>query len=89
MSWPFGGHPSLGRYLYWAVNEAGCTTEHYVMTAPDGRPFSLIEIKSPTGKMLIIPNGDPNERLVPTTIARWDRRLGVQSKFSSVEDTTH
>jgi hypothetical protein len=86
MAFPFGGHPSLARYLAWAREKGGCTVDFGVMTDDAGRPFSIIKITAPSGKFVVLVNMDQKEHLVPTSIARLDRRLELQSPFFSLSD---
>lgn len=71
MSTPFGGHPTLGKYMAWASNEG--------MLCQTG-PLSVI-IKNPNGGHVIIPHAKQAEHLAPSTVAYYDRRLGVDSPF--------
>jgi hypothetical protein len=76
-AFPFGGHPTFAQYLDWAVSQgckvlSGVDTEHSVFVA---------KITAPSGKTAIEVGILPNERLVPTTIGRLDRRLGLISPW--------
>ena len=85
MSAPFGRHPTLIQYLNWAKT-AGCTVKHGVGYADDGRPSRVILIEAPSGRWMAIAEMSDNEYLMPTTIARFDRRLNINSPFFSIDD---
>jgi hypothetical protein len=73
-SWPFGS-PTLARYIEWA-EEIGCEVSS--STTEEGlRIFTIRRDK--THSIAIC--GDLDERLTPTTVARYDRRLDVKSPF--------
>lgn len=82
MSAPFGNHPTLGQYLGWACG-AGCSTKHGVTVGYQ----SVVRVLSPDGsRHLSIVGLNHDERLAPTTVARFDRRLGLKSPFSSLPE---
>ena len=83
MAQPFGNHPTLGEYLAWA-REQGCSVQWGVNPATGQ---SVTRIVSPDGKRWVIAeSGMPqSERLLPTTIARFDRRLGLKSPWFSID----
>lgn len=85
-SQPFGGHPTLAQYCVWAESE-GCTTVQGVGLGDDGRPYSITKIISPDKKRWVIEAGTQHkEYLVPTTVERLDRRLGLKSPFFSLPE---
>lgn len=84
MSMPFGGHPTLAQYLQWAKS-VGCTVKYGVGYADDGRPSRMVLVDAPNQRWLVIVEMDDAEYLVPTTIARFDRRLGLSSPFFSID----
>lgn len=87
MAQPFGGHPTLGQYLAWARGE-GCKVTQGYTHAPDGRPYSVTHIVSPDGERWVFDIGtQQSDYLVPTTIARLDRRLGMRSPYFSLDDS--
>jgi hypothetical protein len=51
----------------------------------DGRPFPITRIVSPNGKWVVEAGTAQSDFLVPTTIARLDRRLGLKSPFFSID----
>lgn len=48
MSVPWGGHPTLDRFVEYA-KENGCTVETKVRTDDTGRAFTSVEMKNPKG----------------------------------------
>jgi len=84
MSAPFGGHPSFAQYLAWA-KEQGCTIGHGVLMTKDGRSMSVTKITAPSGKWVHEIGTQHGEYLVPTTISRLDRRLGLTSPFFAID----
>lgn len=85
MAHPFGGFPLLAEYLRW-VESQGCKVQYGVMPDEAGRPFSMIRITAPNDQSVIIVGTDQAERLGPTSISRYDRRLGLSSPFFSWPD---
>jgi len=85
MSNPFGGHPTLGDYKRWAGQEAGCDVKNGVVHHPDKGPYSITKISASSGKWLHVVGTQDGEYLVPTQIARYDRRLGLKSPFFSID----
>lgn len=80
-AFPFGGHPTLAQYLEWAVSQ-GCKLQHGVDT---DNSVGIIKITSPdTSKWVIIAGLLPNDRLTPTDVGRYDRRLGLISPWFGV-----
>ena len=77
MAFPFGGHPTFAAYIEWAVSK-GCTIQSGVDTA---QAIGLTKIVAPSGKWVIEPGTLPNDRLMPTTVGRLDRRLGLISPW--------
>ena len=85
VSFPFGDHPRLADYMAWAADQ-GCTVQTGYTKDADGRPDSMTLIKTADGKRWIIEVGTrQDEFLVPTTIARYDRRLGLESPWFSID----
>jgi hypothetical protein len=74
---PFGGHPTLEQYIAWAVQQK-CTVNSGVDTQYS---ISLTKIVAPSGKWAIVSGILPTDRLVPTTVGRLDRRLGLISPW--------
>lgn len=84
---PFGRHTTLEMYLAWAEQRAGCKTHYRYVKAEDGKPYCVVTIYSGDGKRWVVEVGTlPTDYLAPTTIARFDRRLGVTSPFFSLPD---
>ena len=86
MAAPFGGHPTFGSYVDWALKQ-GCTVRSGAKVTGGGRAVGLTQITAPSGKRVVVVGTHQNEYLVPTTIARLDRRLGLKSPFFSLPDT--
>lgn len=84
MAYPFGGHPTFAQYLGWAKGQ-GCEIKQGIIIDDDGRPYDLTLITSPSGRHYIDTVTQHNDRLLPTTIARLDRRLGLKSPRFSVD----
>jgi hypothetical protein len=82
---PFGGHPTLAQYIAWAAS-VGCAVRYGTTVAADGRPSRIVLIESPdrTRWVPIVEILD-SEYLVPTTIARLDRRLALRSPFFAID----
>lgn len=85
-AFPFGGHPTLADYTAWA-RTLGCVIECGVVLR-DGHSVRITRIVAPSGKFAVDIGTDDHERLVPTTVARLDRRLDLDSPFAkvSIED---
>jgi hypothetical protein len=84
MSTPFGGHPTFLQYLNWTIL-VGCTTKHGVAYTDDGGATRLLLIEAPNGNWMAVVGMADSERLLPTTIARFDRRLGIASPFFKID----
>jgi hypothetical protein len=83
MSTPFGGHPTFAAYIAWAESQ-GCTVKQGIANGTDGRPYSVTQIVAPGGKEWVTEVGmQHGDYLVPTTISRLDRRLGLRSPFTA------
>lgn len=80
MSYPFGGHPTLGDFLSWLEQE-GCTVATNVRTSSKGRGYTSIEISSSTGSRLAIVDVPQDERLAPSTVSHYLRRLGIKKTY--------
>ena len=81
MSAPFGKHPSLREYLEWARSEEGCDLKEAVHGTS-----SVFRLEAPNGRSLIIAGVPDSERLTPSMVAHYDRRLGVVSGYPSAPD---
>lgn len=85
MTSPFGGHPTLAQYVAWARSE-GCTTKSGYTEAVGSGPQSILLIEAPdTGRYLPIVGMSESEYLAPTEVARFDRRLGLQSPYFALD----
>jgi hypothetical protein len=78
VAFPFGGHPTFGRYIDWVVSQ-GCTVQVGVDTQ---RSIRVTRIVSPDNTKWVIQAGTlPTDYLTPTDVGRLDRRLGIISPF--------
>jgi hypothetical protein len=84
---PFGGHPTLARYIEWA-RENHCDCQSGYGTDEDGRTQPLIRIVAPSKKWVILTGVRQTDYLVPSIVGYLDRRLGLVSPFFSVDDPT-
>jgi hypothetical protein len=85
MAVPWGGHPTLDRFLEWA-KENGCTGETKVRTDQTGRAFTSLELEGPHGGRVAMVVSAMDERLVPSQIAYMQRRLGLKTPFASTPE---
>jgi hypothetical protein len=85
MSFPFGGHPTLGRFVETA-QEQGCTATLKTRARPDGRPYQTLVIENSHGGFVVIAEPDMDERLVPSTVSYYQRRLGISTAFAAEPD---
>jgi hypothetical protein len=77
-AFPFGGHPTFGQYLTWAISQ-GCKVQVGVDTE---RSIGVTKIVSADGKKWVFQAGtQPGEYLTPTDVGRLDRRLGLLSPW--------
>ena len=83
---PFGGHPTLREYLTWAKRHAKCRWDQQIVVDDDGRPFTVYVILAPDGRFVTSVGIELDEYLTPTTVARFDRRLGIKSSFPSLPE---
>lgn len=84
MAAPFGGHPTLARYIEWARGE-GCTAQSGIRSDEEGRVQSLTRIVTADKKKWVIVVGvGHQEHLAPTMVGYLDRRLGLTSPFASM-----
>lgn len=84
-AFPFGGHPTLADYIAWA-REDGCRAQSGVSSDEDGMVHTLTRIVSDDCRHVVVVGVDQTERLAPTMVAYLDRRLGLQSPFSSLDE---
>lgn len=86
MAFPFGGHPTLSRFLEWA-SENGCVSELKTrMHAISGRPYRSLEIIGPADSRVSLVNPDMDEHLAPSMVSYLQRRLGVKSPFPAAPE---
>lgn len=81
MSFPFGGHPTLNDYLAEASRH-GCKLTKTTIADEAERPCALYILER-EGRHLLIADTALEERLAPTMVGQYDRRLGIQSKFAT------
>jgi hypothetical protein len=85
MSFPFGGHPTFGRYLAWARDNHSCVSQAGVAADSSGRSHSVTKISKPDGTTVIISGIAQTEHLTPSMISYLDRRLKLTSPWFSVD----
>jgi len=84
-AFPMGGHPTFGAYIEWA-RQQGCEIRNGVVLDEQQRPHSITQIIAPGKKSWVTEVGTQHkDHLVPTTIARFDRRLGLKSPYFSID----
>ena len=76
MAAPFGGYPTLGKYLAWA-SSVGCECQSGYLNTD-----TMHRIKAPNGKSVVIARADQREILNPSYVGYLDRRLGLDSPFA-------
>lgn len=85
MSAPFGQAPTFVEYQAWACNEKKCKITSGYMHGPGGM-FSTITMTNPqSGKWVVAVDIRNDERLTPSQVAYFDRRLGLKSDFPSAD----
>lgn len=83
-AYPFRTHPEFARYATWAASQDGVKVTTGISNMPDGEVLTFTQITSPRGHILI-DGTDQDERLLPSTIAYYDRRLGLESPWQTGE----
>jgi hypothetical protein len=84
VAFPFGGHPTFGQYVAWAVQQ-GCIVTGGMISIR-GQSHNVTRIFDRTKKKWVTEIGtNPSDPFVPTTIGRLDRRLGMKSPFFSID----
>jgi len=73
----------LGDYLRWAQS-VGCTVQASYGRTADGEMVLVTRIEAPDGKWVVEVGTEQHEFLAPTTVSRFDRRLGLKSPFASL-----
>lgn len=87
MAWPWN-HPTLAQYLCWAIQQ-GCKVQTGYATNKKGYTLPTTKITSPDGKRWVhIAGTKQSDYLVMTTVARYDRRLGLKSNFFEFPSAT-
>jgi len=81
MAFPFEQMPMFSEYLEWA-RQQGCK----VQNGHNENNRSIHRIDAPDGKFVHSVGLLHHERLTPTQIANFDRRLGLSSEFPKLED---
>jgi hypothetical protein len=84
---PFGGHPTLSRFVEFA-KEQGCEAKLYYRTAKSGRAYQVLRIDNPDGCWVIVANPDFTEHLPPSSVAYLERRLNIKTHFASTPETS-
>lgn len=84
MAGPFGKAPSLAEYVHFA-KDFGCVVKSGYMDV-DGDVVFFNKLTMPNGRFYIDTSPTQTERLSPSTVARMDRRLGLDSPFPKVPE---
>lgn len=80
---PFGQSPTLCEYMDWAKTQ-GCTVKSgYGALGKKTQLLTLIENADGSRHVQIV-GTKQTERLVPTVVANYDRRLGLKSPFPAL-----
>ena len=74
MSHPFGGHPTLGRFVEFAKTQ-GCNSVVEIRQTIAGRTYEALVLTNADGINLTIADPDPAEHLAPTMVSQYQRRL--------------
>ncbi len=82
MAYPFGGHPTLFDYIAWC-NQQGCTTRSSLAVI-DGKSATCHIVENPANDQHVAAVGAMKDRLPPSVVANYDRRLGLDSPFAKV-----
>lgn len=85
MSYPFGGHPKFGHFKAWAESE-GIEVKNGIMEI-EGISFKITTFITAEGVKVPVTDILDGEFLVPTLVARLERRLGILSPFPSILGT--
>lgn len=86
MAHPFGGHPTLERFVEFAT-ELGCTFEIKVRVRADGSAYRVLEItNTKNGNTVVMANPDMAEYLAPSQVAYFQRRLAIKTPFASTPE---
>lgn len=79
MSHPFAQpHPTLHEYIGWC-NLQGCTTQSGVMGST-----TFHVLTAPSGRHVIVTGTKMSDRVVPSMVGYYDRRLGLDSPFAKI-----
>lgn len=87
MSFPFGGHPTLRRFVEWLV-QLGCTATVFVKTTKNGRSYQVLRILNPKGGHVEMAEPDFDELMMPTMVSQFQRRLCIRTPFAELPQPT-
>jgi predicted PhzF superfamily epimerase YddE/YHI9 len=82
MAFPFGGHPTLGQFVEWAIQN-NCSAEIKVQHRPTGQAYQVLEIRKSNGGSVAVAEPDLEERLEPSMVTYLQRRLGIKTPFAA------
>ena len=85
MAHPFGGHPTFSSYIDWARKEHGFRAQSGYGHDRHGKTHLVTRIYKEDGPSLVVPGIKPGDRLAPTQVGNFDRRLGINSPWFSVD----
>ena len=83
MSSPFGGHPTIDRYLLWLREAHGFQYQTGFGKTSLGKKFTCYRVFKEGGPVVHIVDRHGGLPLEPTYVDYLDRRLGVKSKWGT------
>lgn len=85
MAFPFSKAPTLAEYIHWARETHGFRAQSIVAPDETGKSQLAIKIFTEGGPSVVFVGGQ-QECLSPSMIGYLDRRLGITSKWYSMDD---
>jgi hypothetical protein len=86
MSHPFGGHPTLKRLVDW-VEQNGCICAVSIRNTVNGRSYTVLTMRNTkTSGRAMVTNPDFEERLSPSMVSYFQRRLGIKAPFAALPE---
>jgi len=70
-------------FVDWAIAN-DCAAQVVARTRATGQPYTSLEISAPSGARLAIPRPNMNQRLEPSLVVHYQRRLGIKSPFAAM-----
>jgi hypothetical protein len=87
MAYPFGGHPKLKDILDW-LSANGCTVSQLVKQSKSGKPINVIVVENNGVGFATIPNPKLDQRLEPSMVAYYQRRLAIKTPYAATPEQT-